>query len=428
MSEQAPVPMSGVRAGVLVFIAVGLSNVCSYGFHLVSARTLGPSSYGDVATLAAVAGILTLPLAGVQVFVARHVSGGITRGRAINDGGYVSSFCGAMLAIGAGIAVVLVVATPLIKSVLGIASLTAVVLAVLSVAPAFVSPALVGVAQGLQRFVLLSVAIAAPAALRVILAAAALGAGFGVAGAMAASLVAVAAAALIPLWVLRHSLGPLGAWRPRLPRSDALALLPVVAGMLAITCLTTDDLVAAKIAFEPHEAGLYGSASLIGRVILYLPVAIVTVLLPHVAARASAGRDTSDLLTTSLLATGGFCLLFTAIYAALPHLIVKIAFGAKYEGSSSLLWMFGIAMTLYSLLNVILVYRLGHGETRTSWLLLGGVAVQAVLFALFHDSARELLAADIVTAAALLVAATALSTRAPAALPSPLPARERSAR
>jgi len=96
------------------------------------------------------------------------------------------------------------------------------------------------------------------------------------------------------------------------------------------------------------------------------------------------------------------------VYATLPHLIVRVAFGSKYEGSSSLLWMFGISMTLYSLLNVLLIYRLGHGETQTSWLLLAGVGVQAALFTVFHGSARELLAASIATAAVLLAAAVAL--------------------
>jgi O-antigen/teichoic acid export membrane protein len=241
---------------------------------------------------------------------------------------------------------------------------------------------------------------------------------------MAATLLATFVAVAIPFAVLRRSLTPLGAWRPRLARGDALALLPVVGGMLAITCLTTDDLVAAKVTFSPHEAGLYGSASLIGRVILYLPIAIVTVLLPYVAARTSAGRATAGLLWRSLLATGTFCLVFTAIYASLPKLIVRIAVGSKYEGASSLLWMFGIAMTLYSLLNVVLVYRLGRGETRTSWLLLAGVGLQAVLFAAFHSTPHELLAADIATAVILLVATAAISTGVPAFIHGLIPARE----
>jgi O-antigen/teichoic acid export membrane protein len=414
--------MSGLRAGAIVFVAVGISNLCAYGFHLVSARTLGPSSYGDVAALAALIGIVALPLGGVQVFVGRHVAGGLAKGRPVDDQAYVSGFTSAMAVIGIAVSVVFVLISPLVKSGLGIASLPAVVLAAACTAPAFVAPAVVGAAQGVQRFVLLGFALAAPAAVRMILAAIALEAGLGVAGTMVASFAGALVAVALPLVALRRSFPPLLSWRPRLAKPDALALLPVVAGMLAITCLTIDDLVAAKIAFPSHEAGLYGAASLIGRVILYLPLAIVTVLLPHVAARVSAGKDASELLTTSLLCTGAFCLAFTAVYAALPHLIMRIAFGSKYEGSSSLLWMFGIAMTIYSLLNVILVYRLGHGETRTSWLLLGGVAVQAALFAAFHGSARELLVASIATGATLLAAAVLLPALTPSRVA--LPARE----
>src|SRR5262245_53316017 len=93
---EAPAPMSGVRAGAIVFVAVGISNLCAYGFHLVSARTLGPASYGDVAALAALVGIVALPLGGVQVFVARHVATGAAQRRALDDQEYVSSFTGAM--------------------------------------------------------------------------------------------------------------------------------------------------------------------------------------------------------------------------------------------------------------------------------------------------------------------------------------------
>ena len=400
--------MSGLRAGAIVFIAVGISNLCAYGFHLVSARSLGPTSYGDVAALAALVGIVALPLGGVQVFVARHVATSAAQRRPLDDRAYVSNFTGAMAMIGAAVGLLLVALSPLIKAGLGIASLSAVMLAAAATAPAVVAPALVGAAQGVQRFVLLGCALAAPAALRMVLAALALSAGFGVAGTMAGSLAASLFAVALPMFALRHSLAPVRSWRPHLSRNDRRALVPVVAGMLAITCLTTDDLVAAKVAFTPHQAGLYGAASLIGRVILYLPLAIVTVLLPRVASRVSAGRDAGKLLTTSLLSTGVFCLLFTAVYATLPHLIVRVAFGSKYEGSSSLLWMFGISMTLYSLLNVLLIYRLGHGETQTSWLLLAGVGVQAALFAVFHGSAKELLAASIATAAVLLAAAVAL--------------------
>jgi O-antigen/teichoic acid export membrane protein len=396
--------LGAVRAGAIVFIGVGVSNFCAYLFHLVSARSLGPASYSDVAVLAAVTGLLTLPLGGTQVFVARHVASSTVRGAQLDDDGYVSGFAGAMLVAGGFVALVLLLLSPLIRSALSIASLSAVVLAVLVTVPSFVAPSIVGAAQGCRRFTLVAVAIAAPAALRVILAAAGLQIGLGVSGTMAATLAAGLASVAIPLVVLRGNLIRLPAWRPRIDRSDVRALLPIVAGTLAITCLTTDDLVAAKVVYSGHEAGLYGSASLVGRVILYLPVAIVTVMLPIVSARASVSQSTVRIFTRSFLATAAFCLLATAVYAAAPHTIMQVVFGSKYVGSSSLLWMFGIAMTIYALLNVLLTYRIGHGETATCWLLLAGAGVQALAYIGLHSSPRQLLATSIATGAILLVA------------------------
>jgi O-antigen/teichoic acid export membrane protein len=400
--------MSSLRAGGIVFIGVGLQNFGNYLFHLISARSLGPASYSDVATLTAVGAVLTLPLAGAQVFVARHVATAGALGGTLNDDGYVSAFGGAMLIAGSVLSLALVAVSPLIGSALSISSVPAVVFAVLLTAPSFLGPVLIGAAQGAHRFMLVAAAIGLPVLVRVGLAGIALGAGFGVAGVMAATLAATVFGLAIPLVALRSSLRPLAVWRPSMRRREVVALLPVVAGMLAVTCLTTDDVVAAKAAFTSHEAGLYGGASLIGRVILYLPVAIVTVLLPKVSARASAGHSTRSLLANSLAATAVVCIGITAIYSVAPHLIVRIAFGAKYQGAASLLWLFGIAMTLYALLNVVLVYRLGRGETRTSWLLLGGAIAQAAVYAFAHASPRTLLAVSIATAAVLLAASVGL--------------------
>jgi O-antigen/teichoic acid export membrane protein len=408
--------MGGLRAGVVVFFGVGVSNLSNYVFHLLSARQLGPVSYGDVATLAAVSGIVTLPLGGAQVFAARHVAAMESRGLPLNDGAYVSGFAGAMLLAGAASTAALLAVSPLIRSALSIHSMWAVVFTILSLAPSFLAPVLLGAIQGSHRFLLVAAAIGAPSALRVVVAAGALAAGLGVAGVMAATCLAALFALAIPFVALRRSLEPRGAWRPALSRSEALALLPVVAGTLAITCLSTDDLVAAKVSFSAHEAGLYGGASLIGRVILYLPVAVVTVLLPVVAARSAAGHATRGVFAQSLIATGALCCAFSAAYVLIPKVIVRVAYGSKYEGAAPLLWMFAVAMTLYSLLNVLLYYRLGQGQTRICWLLLGGAVLQAICFAGFHSSPRELLVVSMLTGAVLLFASvTGVAQRLPTA-------------
>jgi len=181
-------------------------------------------------------------------------------------------------------------------------------------------------------------------------------------------------------------------------------LVPVLLGVLAITSLSTMDVLFAKGLFTSHTAGLYGGASLVGRVILYLPVAIVFVLLPKVSARTAADRDSLDVLRKSLLVTVAFCLAGIALYAAAPKLLLAIALGSSFGDAAPYLWMFAVAMSGYAVLNVLLAYHLGRGDGRFSWILLGGAVVQIGLFAALHETPRQLLAIDIAIAGALLVA------------------------
>ena len=49
-------------------------NAGNYLFHVIAARELGPARYGDLATLVILAGLISLPLSGVQIWVARQVA------------------------------------------------------------------------------------------------------------------------------------------------------------------------------------------------------------------------------------------------------------------------------------------------------------------------------------------------------------------
>ena len=71
---------------------------------------------------------------------------------------------------------------------------------------------------------------------------------------------------------------------------------------------------------------------------------------------------------------------------------------------AGLLWLFGVAMTGYALLNVLLVYHLGHERSGFAWLLVTGAVAQIAMFLAFHESSRQLVTVDITIAAMLLVA------------------------
>lgn len=379
--------MGGLRAGAIVLVGVIAVNAGNYLFHFLSARELGPASYSDVVSLLALAGLIGLPLGGVQVVVARNVA---RLGAAGDAPGLRAFFRLGLVATGVvsvTIALAVIVFSPVIQRWLGINGLSPIVVTGALTIPALLTPIALGVAQGLQRFTLLSVSLAASTAVRLAALIFVLGLGFGVTGVLVATLVGSLVALAVPLARLDNYLRGPRARRPSISRHAlATSLLPVIIGLLAITALTTADVIVAKAVFDDHDAGIYGSASLVGRVILYLPAAIVTVLLPKVSARTTRGEATGDILAASLGVTLAASALLTLVYAAVPDLVVRLAFGSAYEDASSLLYLFGIAMSGYALLNVLLIYHLARNTTAMSWLLLAGAVLQLGGYMLFHDS------------------------------------------
>jgi O-antigen/teichoic acid export membrane protein len=398
--------MPGVHAGAIIFLGIAAANIGNYTFHFIAARTLGPGPYGDVASLVALAGLISLPLGGVQILVARRVAANAAAARIPEIQVFARRSVVLAALVGLALALAIGATSPFLARWLEIDSVAAVGLTAALAAPALLTPALWGLAQGLQRFHALAVAMGASPLFRIAAVAVLLAAGFGVAGAMAATLIAAIVGIIVPAWALRLWLR-----KPSTPASvaptrgaTAREFVPVVLGLLAITSLTTIDVVVAKAAFDSDEAGIYASASLVGRVILYLPAAIVTVLLPKVSSRVAAGREARAILTGSVAITIGLCLAATILYTVAAPLVTRAAFGSGYADVAELLPLFALAMTGYALLNVLLAYHLGHGSSSMSYLLAVGALMQLGAFVLFNDSPQTLLAVSICVAAGLLAA------------------------
>ena len=305
--------------------------------------------------------------------------------------------------VGLGLTLLMVVTAPLVGRALNVDNTLSVVIAAASVLPAALAPVISGLTQGLERFVLFAATQAGAPILRILWLIPLLALGAGVAGALGATLAASLLVLVVPAWVL-------AGWLRRGSESDALrslrrfarSLIATVAGILAFTSLTTIDVIVAKLAFSDFDAGIYGGGSLVGRLILYVPAAIVAVLLPKVSSRVALGKRTADILKGSLLVTALFCLAATAVYALAPDLVLSLSFGDEYDDAGELLWLFGLAMTGFALVNVLFIYDLGRGSSRMSWLLCAGAAAQLVTFAFVHWSPQALLVADIVIAFSLL--------------------------
>ena len=350
--------------------------------------------------------LVTLPLGGIQAAVAREVAALEAAKRSTLAAARTRRALRVAFLLAIVAAVPLALSSVFVRQILDIASLPAVTMTMVLVVPAFLMPVLAGWLQGVQRFGLLAATLSVGPVVRIALLVVALAAGEGVAGAAGATLVASAVAVAIPLVALRAHLGggvPRSTgdfqWTTGLRRS-----FPVVIGLLGITALSTVDVVVANIALGGDEAGIYGSASLIARVILYLSAAVATVLLPKVSERSALQLDTRAILSASLVATAAASAVAVVVYALFASTLVSVTVGGDYAEAAPLLWVFALAMSGYALLNVLLFNDLGRGGTAVVKLLVVGTAGQIIAFAIFHGSVWQLVTVNAVSAALLLVA------------------------
>jgi O-antigen/teichoic acid export membrane protein len=407
-----PEEMGGAKAGAVMLVGVAVVNVGNYLFHLVAARDLGPQNYGDLVALLTLSSLISLPLAALQIVVGRYVARFTALGAQEEATRLNRRAITGTLAFAAVATLAIIVLAPLLEEWLSISSVPALILTATLTIPTALTPVVWGVAQGLQRFALLALAMVLGTVARLFGLVVFVIAGLSTFTAVTATLLGMSISMLVPLvplrrWFRRPSDRP--ATSPQPAERLLRAIGPAAVALLAFTSLTQADVLAANAVFNDTTSGIYGAASLIGRVILYLPAAIVAVLLPKVAARTAANRSTDTILGLSLLVTFVFCASCTIVYAIAPELIVKVAFGAKYEGASDLLAPFGVAMTAMALINVLLYYHLGRGERGFAWVLGGGAIAQIIAFTAFHGSPRILIFDTIVVAALILVCHEALT-------------------
>jgi O-antigen/teichoic acid export membrane protein len=401
MSASRP---SGARSGALLAAATAASIVAAYVFLLAAGRILGSEDYGSLAALLGVLTIVLIPAGALQMAVSREVSRRVATGDPRGAGRLAR---GVLRAAGIATAPLLFVALALaapLSHVLHIDSLGIVVLAVLALSTALVFPLALGVLQGLQRFPAVATLYVFPWVVRLVVLAAAAGAGYRLGGAIFATLVGALAATALAFLLIRQPLRVEGG----LSRPELLTFLgylwPVAVALVGIALLTNVDVLIVKARFSGDDAGAYAAASAFARVGFFLPAAILTVLFPLTAARQARGEETQDILGRSLFATAGFCGLLALAYAAAGTGLVAMTFGTDFSEGGDVLAPFALAMGLFSLANVLVGYHLSRGETRYAWIVGAAVVVQVAALVVIPSSLAGVVWTNVVIGVLLLAA------------------------
>lgn len=149
-------------------------------------------------------------------------------------------------------------------------------------------------------------------------------------------------------------------------RTHAGALLGgswrTAAAMFLITTLTFYDVIIVKRVFDPHVAGLYAGATIVGRGVYSAVAFLPAIILPKVANRTLMGSPTRSLLLYGVAGTIIPFLLAIGLAAAYPHDVLSVVVGHSFVDASALLIPLLIAAMGLGLTNVLATYLIARKQ------------------------------------------------------------------
>lgn len=401
----APVrPQQSAQAKVLsgsfvMLVAMMLVNVFNFAYNMVMARMLGPAAFGNInaaVTLLLLASCVSLAF---QLVCAKFVA------RSQADSGkaaIVHNLLGKAWIVSLALGAILFLAQRPVASFLNVPSPW--IIGILALGIAAYAPLGVkrGAMQGVCAFPRLGTNFVLEAIVRFFVGAGFVVAGYGVLGAVGAISAAVIAACFLPRLPAQLRVEP-GAAEP-LSLAEAVQAIVFFIGQVIINNI---DILLVKHYFPSDPAGIYAAISQIGRLLYFASwFGVVNAMFP-VAAAASAEPDKAQHkahgIGLPLLLVFGLSLLFIAISAFFPHLIMGVIFGSRFIDIGWLLALYAAATGLYSLSVVFIAYEMSRRIANTAWLQLIFSGALVLGIALFHGSLREVILVRIALMALMLV-------------------------
>lgn len=385
-----------LKGSAVMFIGSMIGNIFAYVANMAWGRMLGPERYGVYAaslSLIYIASVLTSALnLSFSNFAARLK--GSSEVKKINL--VIRNFLMGVSLLGVIAGIVFCLASGSLSSFLKVPSYWPILLVGMNLALGIIQTLPAGILQGLQRFNFLAVAGVLSGFTRLSIGCLLVFIGFSYNGPLLGTILSSLLVFILSIWELRSfspfspetssSEDPPFSWKDLLHYGkDAFF------SSLGLMLLLSVDTLLVKRFFSSYEAGLYGAAGVIGRVILFVSGSVVTVMFSQVAERHSANGRYRHVLWYSVLLVSCFSLLISIFYFIFPAFMIRLFYSADYLGAVGYLGWAGLFIAVYSLVNVFVNFFLSIKVSSVSWLTLVASLAQVLLIWFRHGTVVNVL-------------------------------------
>jgi len=356
-----------LRHGAILAGAAVVNGGLNYAFQVFMGRALRPEAYGVFGAVFALFYVTSILTRGIKFSAIRFTAatGESNHDRATLHGGLLLR----SLAVGTVAFLALGALSPLVADFLGVATVWPVVLVAVTVPFEFAFRGNVGSLQGFQWFTAQGAYRVLYAGTKLALGVALVWVGYGLVGAFTALAVAAALGVVATTWHLRRRLEDWSfEWRARGFDYGTVYryFSPAVLAGFCLTVPANVDVIVVSHHFAGEAVGLYVAASVLGKVLIFLPMGISNAMFPKVTSdRTRDGSDRTDALLNRALAyaaivAGSGALAFWLV----PRLILTVFFGAAYADAAPLLRWYGVAVLFFVLSIVVLNALLASDRMR----------------------------------------------------------------
>lgn len=351
-------------------------NVAAYAFSLIAARLLVPEDFGAVTALLSILQMGVVASLGLQAASARRIA--VAPEQRVQTVGIVlRSTTIVSLAVGT----VAILLTPALVWALHLDSVWPALLCAATLVPLTAMGGFLGIAQGWERWNVVTVVSLANGFGRLIFGVLALVISPTVTSAMLGVAVGAWMPVLIGLAKVRmhrtHESPPSTRGEQERAPSRRPLLREALTGthtLFAFYVLCNIDALIARNRLDAHDAGIYAAGLILTKAALMAPSFVGVLLYPRFATDETAA---SLRLAVSMVAAVG--LVATAATALLPQVALVLAGGAQYAEVAQHLWLFALAGSVWSIVQVLVLDSLARRRSGITILIWFAVIALPVL-------------------------------------------------
>ncbi len=319
------------RSSSIIFVLSMGANLINYIFQIVMGRMLSVTNFGIMNTCFSIFMFAFLPSSVFALAVSKYTAELSVKNEKEKIPYFIKEMFTKAGIIGIIVAIVMILLAPSIRTFLAIDTPYIIELLALAIGLGVVSPVISGGLQGLKKFINLGLFSIITATVKLLVSIILVFLGFSLYGIMGALIISACISIVYgALIIKKHFKGV----RPQNPGiRNHLILRFILISLTTSICLavfTNIDMIMIKHFFSETEAGLYSSAMQFGKILLYVPNALVMAMFPIAAEENTRSGNSFPILKKSMIYCGLITIVAAVILNLFPQFFIGLLFGTKY--------------------------------------------------------------------------------------------------